>query len=246
MAEGNPFSIVMVDLDDFKSVNDTLGHQAGDGLLRDIASGLVAAGRSMDLVFRYGGDEFALILPNTDGSGAAPGGRTRPRGRRADRRSGLTLGGRRRGRVRVRRDRHVPRSTAGPPRRCCSRRTGPLRGKALGPGPDRDGRGRPVAGRGVLAPGADAGRSADNERDRLTPRRVRHPGPPPAVRSHMSRATGRRPLGIASATSFLVLLLVVACVPQPAGRRTAPPIAATAAGVTLLPSARRRPAPPQA
>ncbi len=51
----------------------------------------------------------------------------------------------------------------------------------------------------------------------------------------MSRATGRRPLGIASATSFLVLLLVVACVPQPAGRRTAPPIAATAAGVTLHP-----------
>jgi len=51
----------------------------------------------------------------------------------------------------------------------------------------------------------------------------------------MSRATGRRPLGIASATSFLVLLLVMACVPQPAGRRTAPSIAATAAGVTLLP-----------
>jgi diguanylate cyclase (GGDEF)-like protein len=70
VAEGNQFSIVMVDLDDFRSVNNTLGHQAGDGLLRAIASGLVAAGRSMDLVFRYGGDEFALILPNTDGPGA--------------------------------------------------------------------------------------------------------------------------------------------------------------------------------
>ena len=70
VAEGNQFSIVMVDLDNFRAVNNTLGHQAGDGLLRAIASGLVAAGRSMDLAFRYGGDEFALILPTTDGSGA--------------------------------------------------------------------------------------------------------------------------------------------------------------------------------
>ena len=70
VAEGNQFSLVIVDLDDFRSVNNTFGHQAGDTLLRAIASGLVAAGRSMDLVFRYGGDEFALILPNTDGAGA--------------------------------------------------------------------------------------------------------------------------------------------------------------------------------
>jgi diguanylate cyclase (GGDEF)-like protein len=70
VADGTPFSIVMVDLDNFRAVNNTLGHQAGDGLLRAIASGLVAAGRSMDLVFRYGGDEFALILPNTDAAGA--------------------------------------------------------------------------------------------------------------------------------------------------------------------------------
>jgi diguanylate cyclase (GGDEF)-like protein/excisionase family DNA binding protein len=70
VAEASQFSIVMVDLDNFRAVNNTLGHQAGDGLLRAIASGLVAAGRSMDLVFRYGGDEFALILPNTDAAGA--------------------------------------------------------------------------------------------------------------------------------------------------------------------------------
>jgi hypothetical protein len=58
----------------------------------------------------------------------------------------------------------------------------------------------------------------------------------------MSRATGRPPLGNASAASFLVLLLVVACVPQPAGRRTAPPIAASAA-VTQPPVSASPPSP---
>ena len=70
VVEGTPFSIVMVDLDNFRAVNNTLGHQAGDTLLRAIASGLVAAGRSKDFVFRYGGDEFAMILPDTDAAGA--------------------------------------------------------------------------------------------------------------------------------------------------------------------------------
>ena len=243
VAEGNQFSIVMVDLDDFRSVNNTLGHQAGDGLLRAIASGLVAAGRSMDLVFRYGGDEFALILPTTDGSGAhrvaervheaverigGPGSRWAAEGaavsasdrdchvpgRRHDRRVGAARGG-----------------------------SGRVRGQALGSEPDRDGRGWPVTRRGVLAPGADAGRSTDNERDGLTADRGRHPGSPSAVRSHMSRATGRQPLGVASAASFLVLLLVVACVPQPAGRRTPPPIAASAAVVSQPPVSASPPTP---
>jgi diguanylate cyclase (GGDEF)-like protein len=61
-----PFSLIMLDLDDFKTVNDALGHQAGDRLLADIATAIVAAGRESDHVFRYGGDEFALILPGTD------------------------------------------------------------------------------------------------------------------------------------------------------------------------------------
>jgi diguanylate cyclase (GGDEF)-like protein/excisionase family DNA binding protein len=61
-----PFSLIMLDLDDFKAVNDALGHQAGDRLLAEIARAIVAAGRDTDHVFRYGGDEFALILPGTD------------------------------------------------------------------------------------------------------------------------------------------------------------------------------------
>jgi diguanylate cyclase (GGDEF)-like protein/excisionase family DNA binding protein len=66
----HPFSLIMLDLDTFKSVNDRLGHQAGDRLLAEISRALVAAGRESDRVFRYGGDEFALILPGADSSAA--------------------------------------------------------------------------------------------------------------------------------------------------------------------------------
>jgi diguanylate cyclase (GGDEF)-like protein len=67
---GEPLSIVMVDLNDFKQVNDRLGHLAGDALLRRVASALAAACRESDTVGRYGGDEFLLLLPHTDAAGA--------------------------------------------------------------------------------------------------------------------------------------------------------------------------------
>lgn len=67
---GHPFSLIMLDLDDFRTVNNTLGHQAGDQLLRSIAGALVKAGRETDQIFRYGGDEFCFILPGTDAEGA--------------------------------------------------------------------------------------------------------------------------------------------------------------------------------
>ena len=61
----------MIDLDNFKSVNDKLGHQAGDRMLREIASAIQGAARDTDAVFRYGGDEFAVLLPATDNDGLA-------------------------------------------------------------------------------------------------------------------------------------------------------------------------------
>jgi diguanylate cyclase (GGDEF)-like protein len=65
-----PFSLIMLDLDDFKAVNDALGHQAGDRMLSELAKAIVGAGRDTDRVFRYGGDEFAVILPGTDSTSA--------------------------------------------------------------------------------------------------------------------------------------------------------------------------------
>ncbi len=68
---GNPLSCLLVDLDDFKLVNDRHGHQAGDAMLRDVVRALVGEFRAFDRVARYGGDEFVVILPNADVRSAA-------------------------------------------------------------------------------------------------------------------------------------------------------------------------------
>ncbi len=58
-----PLSFVMIDMDDFKSINDSMGHQAGDYVLRELAGTIKASVRKPDFVARYGGDEFAILLP---------------------------------------------------------------------------------------------------------------------------------------------------------------------------------------
>ncbi|WP_406697482.1 sensor domain-containing diguanylate cyclase [Singulisphaera sp. Ch08] len=68
---GEPVSVVMVDVDEFKSYNDTYGHQAGDEVLRTIAAVLKFSARRHDTVARFGGEEFALLLLGADISAAA-------------------------------------------------------------------------------------------------------------------------------------------------------------------------------
>jgi diguanylate cyclase (GGDEF)-like protein len=65
-AERAPFAVLMLDLDSFKVFNDTCGHPAGDSLLASIAAALRSATREGDAVYRYGGDEFAVILPGAN------------------------------------------------------------------------------------------------------------------------------------------------------------------------------------
>ncbi|MBI4690082.1 MAG: diguanylate cyclase [Nitrospirae bacterium] len=60
-----PFSLMLFDIDDFKVVNDTYGHQAGDDILRTLASILKGISRQTDVAARYGGEEFIVILPST-------------------------------------------------------------------------------------------------------------------------------------------------------------------------------------
>ena len=64
------FGLLMLDLDNFKDVNETMGHEAGTELLRRIARTITDASRDSDRVFRYGGDEFTVIVPISDPAGA--------------------------------------------------------------------------------------------------------------------------------------------------------------------------------
>jgi diguanylate cyclase (GGDEF)-like protein len=68
-----PVSVVLADLDDFKLINDRFGHHAGDEVLQAFADLIRVHGRDVDIAGRLGGEEFALLLPETDVDGAVAG-----------------------------------------------------------------------------------------------------------------------------------------------------------------------------
>jgi diguanylate cyclase (GGDEF)-like protein len=70
LSEGQSVAFAMVDVDHFKKFNDTFGHPAGDSLLRQVAEAISAAVRQRDVVYRYGGEEFSVLLPGASPSEA--------------------------------------------------------------------------------------------------------------------------------------------------------------------------------
>jgi len=70
-ARGKPLSALMLDIDYFKSINDTYGHDAGDDVLRDLALRVKRSIRGIDLACRTGGEEFVIVMPETDMAVAA-------------------------------------------------------------------------------------------------------------------------------------------------------------------------------
>lgn len=66
LEKGKPMSLAIMDMDHFKMVNDTFGHDVGDEVLKQLAQYIIHATRSADLVARYGGEEFVVLMPETD------------------------------------------------------------------------------------------------------------------------------------------------------------------------------------
>ena len=71
-ARGLPIALLFIDLDHFKQINDTFGHQAGDACLRAIIDPIHAELRQSDVIGRYGGEEFVVILSSADAAAATP------------------------------------------------------------------------------------------------------------------------------------------------------------------------------
>ena len=67
---GRPLSLIYLDIDNFKTVNDSHGHQTGNSVLSAVAAGLLQSVRRMDVVARLGGDEYSILLPETDEAAA--------------------------------------------------------------------------------------------------------------------------------------------------------------------------------
>ena len=65
-ARGKPLALMMLDIDYFKAINDTYGHDAGDDVLREFAVRIRKSIRGIDLACRYGGEEFVIVMPETD------------------------------------------------------------------------------------------------------------------------------------------------------------------------------------
>ena len=97
--DASPLALLILDLDDFKGVNDRHGHQVGDAVLQEAAARALSVLRSTDTLARIGGDEFAIIAPGAHGDGAAAAGRGGARGDRRRRRRRRPPGAERLGRL---------------------------------------------------------------------------------------------------------------------------------------------------